>query len=70
MPRGPLANMRRRIALTYQYLGRARSLWRLLTFPLRFTPLRHRLRLGTAIENEQRGAPRWYRAARPAGDAS
>ena len=60
MPRGPLANLRRRIALTYRYLGPREVAWRILTFPVRFTPLRHRLKLGTMIEAEQRRAVSWY----------
>ena len=35
-------------------------LWRVLTFPLRFTPLRGRLRLGSRIENWQATARSWY----------
>jgi GT2 family glycosyltransferase/glycosyltransferase involved in cell wall biosynthesis len=61
MPRGPLANLRRRIALTWQYLGPREVLWRVVTFPIRFTPLRHRLKLGTLAEAEQRRAVSWYR---------
>ena len=61
MPRGPLQNLRRRIALTYQYLGPREVAWRVLTFPIRFTPLRHRLKLGTLAESEQRHAASWYR---------
>jgi GT2 family glycosyltransferase len=60
MPQGPFANLRRRIALTYQYLGWRELLWRAVTFPVRFTPLRHRLRLGTIVEVEQRRARGWY----------
>ncbi len=36
---GPLAGLRRRIYLTYYYLGWRTLLFRLVTFPLRFTPL-------------------------------
>jgi GT2 family glycosyltransferase len=50
----------RRIALTYRYLGIRNVLWRVLTFPLRFTPLRSRLRLGSRIENWQATARSWY----------
>lgn len=60
MPRGRFANLRRRIALTYRYLGPREVAWRALTFPVRFTPLRHRLKLGTMIEAEQRRAVSWY----------
>ncbi|MEA2220485.1 MAG: hypothetical protein QOJ35_3111 [Solirubrobacteraceae bacterium] len=60
-PRGPFANLRRRIALTYEYLGPREVAWRIATFPIRFTPLRHRLRLGSLAETEQRRAASWYR---------
>ena len=43
--RGPLAGLRRRIYLTYHYLGWRTLLFRVVTFPLRFTPLRGRLQL-------------------------
>jgi GT2 family glycosyltransferase/glycosyltransferase involved in cell wall biosynthesis len=52
----------RRIVLTYRYLGWRTVLYRLLTYPLRFTPLRKRLRLGKAIEDDQAHAAAWYRA--------
>ncbi|HUH80592.1 MAG TPA: hypothetical protein VLZ06_04630, partial [Solirubrobacteraceae bacterium] len=45
---GPLAGLRRRIYLTYHYLGWRTLLFRLVTFPLRFTPLKRRLRLRSA----------------------
>ena len=61
MPRGPLSNLRRRIALTWQYLGPREVAWRIVTFPIRFTPLRHRLKLGSLAESEQRHAASWYR---------
>jgi GT2 family glycosyltransferase len=54
--------LRRRIALTYRYLGAGGVAWRLVTFPLRFTPLRGRLRLGSRVENAQATARAWYRA--------
>ena len=60
MPRGPLGDLRRRIALTYRYLGWREVVWRAVTFPVRFTPLRHRLKLGTLTEVEQRRAAAWY----------
>src|ERR1700684_1317803 len=43
--RGPLAGLRRRIYLTYRYLGWRTLLFRVLTFPLRSTPRRRRLQL-------------------------
>jgi len=66
MPRGTLANLRRRLVLTYRFLGPREVAWRIVTFPLRFTPLRHRLKLGSLAEAEQRRAASWYREnARP-----
>jgi GT2 family glycosyltransferase/glycosyltransferase involved in cell wall biosynthesis len=60
---GPLAGVRRRIYLTYRYHGWRTLLLRALTFPLRFTPLRRRLRLRTHSRNlEMRRALAWYRA--------
>ncbi len=61
MPQGPFANLGRRIALTYRYHGPRQVAWRVITFPIRFTPLRHRLKLGSMIETEQRRAASWYR---------
>jgi GT2 family glycosyltransferase/glycosyltransferase involved in cell wall biosynthesis len=61
MPQGPFANLGRRIALTYRYHGPRQVAWRVITFPIRFTPLRHRLKLGSTIETEQRRAASWYR---------
>ncbi len=59
---GPLAGLRRRIYLTYRYLGWRTLLFRVLTFPLRLTPLKHQLRLRThARDREMRRALAWYR---------
>jgi GT2 family glycosyltransferase len=59
---GPFTNLRRRIRLTYTYFGLRTTLFRLITFPLRFTPLERRLRLRThARDQELRRAVRWYR---------
>lgn len=61
-PQGPFADLRRRIHLTYTHFGLRTILWRLLTFPLRFTPLDRRLRLRThARDQERRRAAAWYR---------
>jgi GT2 family glycosyltransferase len=61
-PEGAFANLRRRIYLTYTHFGLRTILWRLLTFPLRFTPLYRRLRLRThARDQERRRAAAWYR---------
>ncbi|HEY1451134.1 MAG TPA: glycosyltransferase [Solirubrobacteraceae bacterium] len=60
--RGPLAGVRRRIYLTYHYLGWRTLLFRVLTFPLRFTPLKRRLRLrSSSSEDAYRRAVAWYR---------
>ena len=60
--RGPLAGVRRRIYLTYHYLGWRTLLLRVLTFPLRFTPLKRYLQLRThARDRELRRARAWYR---------
>src|SRR6202035_1867943 len=59
---GPFSNLRRRIYLTYRYFGLRTILCRLVTFPLRFTPLQRRLRLRThARDQELRRAVTWYR---------
>jgi GT2 family glycosyltransferase/glycosyltransferase involved in cell wall biosynthesis len=59
---GPLAGLRRRIYLTYRYLGWRTLLFRVLTLPLRLTPLKHWLRLRThARDREMRRALAWYR---------
>jgi GT2 family glycosyltransferase/glycosyltransferase involved in cell wall biosynthesis len=61
-PQGPFANLRRRIALTYRYFGLRTLAFRVLTLPLRFTPLERRLRLRThARDGELRSAVAWYR---------
>jgi GT2 family glycosyltransferase len=60
--RGPLAGVRRRIYLTYHYLGWRTLLYRLFTFPLRFTPMKRYLRLRThASDRELQRAIAWYR---------
>jgi GT2 family glycosyltransferase len=59
---GPLAGLRRRIYLTYRYHGWRTLLFRALTFPLRFTPLKHRLKLRShGRDREVRRAQAWYR---------
>jgi len=61
-PEGAFTNLRRRIYLTYTHFGLRTVLFRLLTFPLRFTPLARRLRLRThARDQERRRAAAWYR---------
>jgi GT2 family glycosyltransferase/glycosyltransferase involved in cell wall biosynthesis len=59
---GPFANLKRRIYLTYTHFGLRTILFRLITFPLRFTPLEKRMRLRThARDQEVRRAVSWYR---------
>jgi GT2 family glycosyltransferase len=59
---GPLAGFRRRVYLTVRYHGWRTLLFRMLTFPLRFTPLKHRLRLRSASSHDAyRRAVSWYR---------
>jgi GT2 family glycosyltransferase/glycosyltransferase involved in cell wall biosynthesis len=61
-PQGAFQNVKRRIVLTYRYFGLRTILFRLLTFPLRFTPLQRRMRLRThARDQEVRRALAWYR---------
>jgi GT2 family glycosyltransferase/glycosyltransferase involved in cell wall biosynthesis len=58
---GPLAGLRRRIYLTYRYHGWRTLLFRALTLPLRFTPLKHRLQLRSLTNNDAyRRALAWY----------
>lgn len=66
-PRGPFADLRRRIQLTIQYHGWRTLLFRIVTFPLRFTPLRNRIALRSVTSNDAyRRALAWYRQhARP-----
>jgi GT2 family glycosyltransferase/glycosyltransferase involved in cell wall biosynthesis len=59
--RGPLSDLRRRIYLTYRYRGLGSLLYRALTFPLRFTPLKRYLRLGADSAEDQAAQRRWYR---------
>jgi GT2 family glycosyltransferase len=60
--RGPLADVRRRVVLTIRYHGWKTLLFRILTFPLRFTPLRHRVQLRSVWGDlAHRRAVAWYR---------
>jgi GT2 family glycosyltransferase len=59
---GPLAGLRRRIYLTYRYHGWRTLLFRAITLPLRFTPLKRRLRLRSTLgDDAYRRAIAWYR---------
>jgi GT2 family glycosyltransferase len=60
--RGPFADVRRRVKLTIRYHGWRALLFRIVTFPLRFTPLRNRLALRSAWgEDAFKRAIAWYR---------
>jgi GT2 family glycosyltransferase/glycosyltransferase involved in cell wall biosynthesis len=60
--RGPFADLRRRIQLTIEYHGWRTLLFRIVTLPLRLTPLKHRLRLRSHAGNDEyRRAQAWYR---------
>jgi GT2 family glycosyltransferase len=62
---GPRFTLRERVALTYRYHGGWSIAYRLLTYPLRFTPLRARVRAGLGPRRD-RAARSWYRRnARP-----
>lgn len=56
-----LANIRRRIYLTYKYRGLGTLAYRFVTFPLRFSPLRPYLRLEPSVRIDRSRALRWYR---------
>jgi GT2 family glycosyltransferase len=58
---GPFADLRRRIELTIRYHGWRTLLFRIVTLPLRLTPLRRRLRLRShGGDNDYRRALAWY----------
>ncbi len=58
--RGPFADVRRRVALTVEYHGWRTLLFRILTLPLRLTPLKRRLR-SRPDNDAYRRAVAWYR---------
>jgi GT2 family glycosyltransferase len=60
--RGPFEDLLRRVVLTIRYHGWRTLLFRIATFPLRFTPLRYRLQLRSVWgDNAHRRAVAWYR---------
>ncbi|HEY4450073.1 MAG TPA: glycosyltransferase [Solirubrobacteraceae bacterium] len=60
--RGPFADLRARVRLTIRYHGWRTLLFRIVTLPLRLTPLRHRLRLRSAWGDDAfRRALAWYK---------
>src|SRR3954453_1923839 len=54
------ANLPKRAYLTLRYHGVRETLWRVLTFPLRLTPLGHRLGLAPRLSDPSAPARRWY----------
>jgi GT2 family glycosyltransferase len=58
---GRLANLPRRIYLTYRYRGIRSVLYHTLIFPLRLTPLDRLLRLGPRAGQSSAAARSWYR---------
>jgi GT2 family glycosyltransferase len=60
-PRGPLARLFRRIYLTYKYHGIWSVTFRVITFPLRFTPLERYVRFGRRPKSNRAVARAWYR---------
>jgi GT2 family glycosyltransferase len=58
--RGELANLWGRLYLTYKHHGLLSVILRVLTFPLRFTPLRRFARFGRRAVGDRAAANRWY----------
>src|SRR3712207_741363 len=56
------ANLPKRAYLTLRYHGVRETLWRLLTFPLRLTPLGHRMGLAPRLSDPSAPARAWYAA--------
>jgi GT2 family glycosyltransferase len=59
--RATFANLPRRLFLTWRHEGPVEVARRAVMFPLRLTPLRHRLGLGARMMDPAAGARRWYR---------
>jgi GT2 family glycosyltransferase len=59
--RGRLATLWRRIVLTWRYHGPWSVAFRIITYPLRYTPLRDRLGVPRLIDPTSYQAQRWYR---------
>jgi glycosyltransferase involved in cell wall biosynthesis len=55
------ANLPRRALLTWRYHGPREVARRILLFPLRLTPLRHRFAIGGRLADPAAHARRWYR---------
>ena len=60
-PRGRLATLWRRLVLTWRYHGPLNVAFRIVTFPLRYTPMRDRLGVPRLIDPTSYQAQRWYR---------
>jgi GT2 family glycosyltransferase/glycosyltransferase involved in cell wall biosynthesis len=58
--RGRLATLWRRILLTWRYHGPLSVAFRIVTFPLRYTPLRDRLGVPRLVDPIAYQAQRWY----------
>jgi GT2 family glycosyltransferase len=56
-------NLPRRVYLTFKYRGMRSVLYRILTFPLRFTPLRRHLGIGPESHGDPAEGMRWYRSS-------
>jgi GT2 family glycosyltransferase len=61
-PRGAVAKLWRRVVLTWRYHGPLSVAFRVITFPLRFTPLRDRLGVPRLVDPIALQAQRWYKA--------
>ena len=61
--RGQLANLPRRIYLTYKYWGISSLIYRAMTFPPRFTPLQPHLRLDLKSRGKSAAAVGWHHTA-------
>ncbi len=57
----PRFTLRERVVLTLRYHGVPSLIYRAVTYPLRFTPLKRFLRLGPRSEADTVVAARWYR---------
>jgi glycosyltransferase involved in cell wall biosynthesis len=58
--RGPFAELRRRVILTWRYQGPAALAWRIIAVPLRATPLRRLLGAEQQRDAGEARAQRWY----------
>jgi len=61
LARGPIWRLWRRVVLTWRYHGPLSVAFRIATFPLRATPVGHRLGFGSAPDVARSTARNWYR---------